>query len=107
MKDLQDYSERTSRLGPRSPLVARGRREPWTSGPRTQLFVGDDRAAPAAQAGIAPDQPDRVEDGHHDEAQPRPREPVVGGSLTWLEQVVDGDGDDDHAEGRQHDVLDD
>src|SRR5580692_13052470 len=52
------------------------------------LFVGDDRADPVAQAGVAPDQPDRVEDGHHDEAQPHPREPVVGVRLAGLEQVI-------------------
>ena len=75
--------------------------------PGRVLLVGDDRADPVAQAGVAPDQPDRVEDEHHDEAHGDPREPVVRLGLRRLEQVVDGDGDRDHAEDRQHDVLDD
>src|SRR5579859_6344654 len=40
------------------------------------LFVGDDRADPVAQAGVAPDQPHGVEDGHDHDAQ-RDRKSVV------------------------------
>src|SRR5690348_449414 len=57
------------------------------------LLVRHDRADPVADAGIAPDQPEGVEDGHRDEAQRDPREPVVRLGLAGLEQVVDGDGD--------------
>src|SRR5271165_1241506 len=67
------------------------------------LLVGDDRADPVAQAGVAPDQDDRVEDEHHDEAHGDPREPIVRLGLQRLEQVVDGDGDHDYGEDRQHD----
>src|ERR1700683_4516277 len=71
------------------------------------LFVGDDRADPVAYGGVAPDQPDGVEDGHHDDTQGGEREPVVRLGLRRLAQVVDGHGDGDHAEHRQDDVLDD
>src|SRR5580704_17019750 len=73
----------------------------------TALLIGDDRADPVAQARVTPDQQDRVEDGHRDDAQADIREPEVGLGYRRLEQVVDRDGDRDYAESRQHDVLDD
>src|SRR6201994_4000022 len=70
------------------------------------LLIGDDRADPVAYPGIASDQPDRVQDGHHDDAQGSEREPVVRLGRRRLAQVVDRDGDGGHAEHRQDDVLD-
>src|SRR5580704_18377042 len=64
------------------------------------LFVGDDRADPVAQARVAPDQPDGVEDEHHDEAHADPREPVIRlDRRRRAEQVVNGDADHDYGEG--------
>src|SRR5579859_4725741 len=74
---------------------------------RNGLLVGDDRADPLTEAGVAPDQPHGVEDGHDQDAQRRVREPVVGLGLTGFDQVVDRDRDRDHPEDGQHDVLDD
>src|SRR5579863_2015555 len=71
------------------------------------LLVGDDRADPVAEAGVAPDQPHGVEDGHDHDAQRRVREPVVGLGLTGFDQVVDRDRDRDHAQDGQRDVLED
>src|SRR5215469_1000498 len=72
-----------------------------------RLFVGDDRADPVPETWVAPDQPDRVEDEHHDEAYGDPREPAVRLGLRRLEQVVDGDGNRDHAKERQDHMLED
>src|ERR1017187_8514737 len=58
-----------SPVGPKQGPVAD---EDAATGPEG-LFVGDDRADPVAQAGVAPDQPDGVDDRHHDDAQGRVR----------------------------------
>src|SRR5579871_3918753 len=73
---------------------------------RRDLLVGDDRADPLPEAGVAAAEDDAVNDGDDDDGQGRVREPVVGLGLARLGEVIHRHGDRDQAQERQDHVLD-